>query len=360
MPIETAIWRIDDGIKRVEYSAIEAESRLEGILQTDLAIIDPGLMVIGRQVQTAYGKVIDLLAVNSEGNLNVIELKRGRAPREAVAQLLDYATWVQSLTNEEIKDIYAAFDKDREFEEAFVDYFGTDPPEILNENHSLVVVGTELDNSTERIIDYLSTNFGVPVNAVFFQYYKEGASEFLARTWLIDPQQVEAQASKASARRGGKEPWNGRDFYVSLGEGEHRNWDDCARYGFVSAGQGKWYSSTLHLLFPGARVFVCIPKTGYVGVGTVIEKAIPVRQFMVDANGGKKPLLEMALEAPHMDENADDQELSEYVVRIQWVRTETRDSAVWEKGMFANQNSACKLRNRYTLERLYRHFELED
>jgi hypothetical protein len=30
------------------------------------------------------------------------------------------------------------------------------------------------------------------------------------------------------------------------------------------------------------------------------------------------------------------------------------------KGMFANQNSACRLRNRFTLEQLAAAFELED
>lgn len=33
--------------------------------------------------------------------------------------------------------------------------------------------------------------------------------------------------------------------------------------------------------FPGSRVFVNIPKTGYVGVGTVKEEAVPVKDFKV-------------------------------------------------------------------------------
>lgn len=61
---------------------------------------------------------------------------------------------------------------------------------------------------------------------------------------------------------------------MSLGEGEHRTWGDCRKYGFISGGQGKWYSQTLKLLFPGSRVYVNIPKTGYVGVGTVKERTI--------------------------------------------------------------------------------------
>jgi len=39
--------------------------------------------------------------------------------------------------------------------------------------------------------------------------------------------------------------------------------------------------------------------------------------------------------------NADDPQKSEYVVPIEWVKTLPKEKAVWEKGMFANQHTAC-------------------
>ena len=88
MPVEVALWRMGDKPKRVNFSPIDAESRLEQILAADPTIIDPNLLLIGRQVLTAYGKFIDLLALDCDGNLVVIELKRNRTPREVVAQCL--------------------------------------------------------------------------------------------------------------------------------------------------------------------------------------------------------------------------------------------------------------------------------
>lgn len=42
-------------------------------------------MLIGRQVNTDYGKRIDLLAINSDGDLLVIEIQGDRTPREVIA-----------------------------------------------------------------------------------------------------------------------------------------------------------------------------------------------------------------------------------------------------------------------------------
>ena len=97
MPIEVGIWRLGGKPERINFSPMEAEKRLEDALDADLPIVAPGLMLLGRQIQTDNGKYIDLLAVDSEGSLVVIELKRNRTPREVVAQVLDYAYWVQNL-----------------------------------------------------------------------------------------------------------------------------------------------------------------------------------------------------------------------------------------------------------------------
>lgn len=349
-------------------SAIDSEVMLEDALVKDLSILSPQLMLVGRQVSTSYGKFIDMLAMDASGDLSVIELKKNRTPREVVAQLLDYASWVQSLSYEEISAIYSGSNQGKKLEEGFDDAFGTSLPEQINQNHVLIVVASELDSSTERIINYLSDNYGVPINAVFFRFFRDGDRNYLARTWLIDPEEVERKVSKSKSKKG-SEPWNGRDFYVSLGEGERRNWDDCRKYGFVSGGGGKWYSQTLKLLFPGSRVFVNIPKTGYVGVGTVIEGAVPITDFEVleDLMKGKVrefdykiPILDAPLAASKMGENADDMDLCEYLVRVEWIKTVPRNEAYWEKGLFALQHTACRLTSSFTIDRLSQHFGLDD
>ena len=360
MPIEVGFWRIDGRLRRVEPSRLERESTLERLLVEDPSLLGEDLLVLGKQVTTGFGKRIDLLAVNADGELVVIELKRDRTPRDVVAQLLDYASWVRELTYEDVREVFDSFSRAASqsgevmrFEEAFSQKFGASPPESLNQSHRLIAVASEMDAETERIVAYLGEDYAVPINVVLFSYFKDGANEYLSRTWLRDPMKTADTGRK-------KEQWNGLDFYVSLGEGKHRSWEDCVRYGFISGGQGRWYSRTLEMLFPNARVFVCIPGSGYVGVGIVQENAVPVREVTVQVDGNTVPLLEAHLVAPNMDDNADDPDRCEYVVRVQWIKTVNSDQAIWETGMFANQNTVCRLRNSFTLERLIEHFGLED
>lgn len=359
MPIELGIWKLGQTLQPIEFSSIDAEKKLENSIIADLSLVHPRLMLIGRQVTTAFGKFIDLLGMEEGGNLVVVELKRKRTPREVVAQLLDYASWVTALSRDEISAIYSEKNSGRELEKGFAEAFGASLPDEINQSHRLIVVATDLDPSTERIINYLADKFGVPINAVFFRHFKDGKDEYITRSWLIDPTEAESKVSKSTGQKGG-EVWNGRDFYVALGENEHRNWDDCRKYGFVSGGQGRWYSQTLEQLFVGARVFVCIPGTGYVGVGDVKDTAKPVKDFNVTVKGKKVPILKAPLSAPEMDWNSNNLKNSEYLVRVEWTKAEPRDKAYWEKGMYANQNTVTKLRNRFTLERLIRHFGLED
>lgn len=359
MPIEVGVWRLGKKLTRVEFQPIETESKLEDTLATDLSVLSPGLMLIGRQIPTAFGKFIDLLAMDRDGNLIVIELKRNKTPREVVAQAIDYASWVEGLSHDEIAEIYTSKNDGKELEVGFEEAFHGSLPEELNDTHRMIIVASELDPSTERIITYLSNNFGVPINTVFFRYFQDNGSEYLTRSWLISPQEAEAQTSKFSTKKK-REPWNGRDFYVSLGEDSGQNWDDCRKFGFICGSGGKWYTQTLDALFENARVFVNIPKRGYVGVGKVVGRSTPVRDYTVMVDGKKTPILAAELVATGMDANSDDDEKCAYLVSVEWIKAVPREEAYWEKGLFALQHTACKLTSSFTIERLTKHFGIED
>lgn len=352
------VWRIDGGSpRRLPVEAMPSERELEEFLQRDPTLLGEPLLVIGRQVRTPHGKYIDLLAIDADGNLHVLELKRDRTPRDVVAQLLDYGSWVTNLDRDHVIEIANGL-LSQPFEAAFEDAFRTPPPDELNSELQLTIVASELDPGSERIVEYLAS-FGVPINAVFFSYLQDGDRRYLARSWLMQPD--EASADVAGRKAGKRAEWNGRDWFVSFGDGLGRSWEDGRRYGFISAGGDPWYSRTLRGLPVGARVFVHIAKAGFVGVGETLgpAKRFDAAQVLVD--GVWVPLASRELQFPYWHgESPDDvtDETAEYVVPVRWIAAVGRDSAYWEKGMFANQNSACKLRQQFTIERLTARFGL--
>lgn len=294
-----------------------------------------------------------MLGINEEGDLHIVEVKRDRTPREVVAQGLEYASWVRTLGYDDITEILESEAYDTEFESSFAEQFDTDPPEELNRNHSVTIVASELDSSTERIVEYLSEEYAVPINALLFNYYEDDGREYIGRTWLTNPTKPREQTKR-------RESWNGRDFYVNFGSSsETRAWADGQEYGFVAAGQGRTYSRPLEKLQPGHWVFVYVPGSGYVGVGTVVDEAVPVTEFQVKHEGREMNILDAPLEAKRMDANKDDLEMCEYLVRVDWIDSKSEEEAVWETGMFSVPNIVCKLRNQFTVERLIDAFDIE-
>src|SRR5438874_2928721 len=107
MPVEFGIWRIDEGVTPIPSSPLANEETLERILEQDLSILGLDLLLlIGRQVITTYGKRVDLLAINAEGHLYAIELKKGRTPREVVAQAIDYGYWLRDLADDDVIEVF--------------------------------------------------------------------------------------------------------------------------------------------------------------------------------------------------------------------------------------------------------------
>jgi len=195
MPQDVKIWEVREGdeLKEIQKTKLDLEERIENWLEKDISIIAGDLLVIGRQIETDFGGVIDLLCLESNGDVVIVELKRDKTPREITAQTLDYASWVKDLSNDKITQIANKYLGERgPFEDAFKKKFEDDVPEILNEHHSMLIVASEIDSSTERIIKYLSDSYGVGINAATFQYFRdEHDKEFLARVFLIEPGQVE-------------------------------------------------------------------------------------------------------------------------------------------------------------------------
>lgn len=206
MAEDIRIWEIseDKALNEIRKAELDLEVRLEEWIDKDISLISHDLLIIGRQIETDYGGVIDLLCLDSSGDIVIIELKKDKTPRDITAQVLDYASWVRDLSNERITEIADKYlETNGPLEDAYKKYFHEELPEILNENHKMIVLGSKIDSSTERIINYLSDFYGVAINAISFQYFKEDSGkEYLARVFLIEPKEVDRKSrTKRSSKR---------------------------------------------------------------------------------------------------------------------------------------------------------------
>lgn len=352
MPVRNNLWTVGDAPRALTETTLTNEDTLEQMIVGEPGILSPQWLLIGRQVHTGHNGYIDLLAMAPDGGLVVIELKRNRTPREVVAQALDYASWVDSLPNDQVAGIYEDFSDGGSLTQAFRHHFGEDLDEVdVNSNHQIVVVAASLDASTERIVDYLNAR-DIPINVVFFQVFQHGQDQLLSRTWLLDP--IETQLNASSSGHAERKVWNG-EFYVSFGDSASRNWEEARHYGFICGGGGNWYSNTLGSLSEGDRVWVNVPHTGYVGVGRVTGTRQAAKDFALDG----EPALDVLSKANYHREDRDDPDQCEYFVPVKWLDTVPLEQAFNEVGLFGNQNTvarptADKWHN--TVERLKREF----
>jgi hypothetical protein len=351
MAMNMTVWQVDGrSLKSLTKRKLDQEQRLEDWVAADPGLLGLAIVIIGRQVQTTFGGRIDLLGINQDGDLAVIELKRDKTPRDIIAQVLDYASWVDELGHEDIGQIAAGY-LGKSLSETFKEHFDSPMPDTINSTHQMVIVAAELDDASERIAQYLASRHSVNINVVFFNVFDHEGKELLARSWLMDPLIVEDRSDPKK-----RAPWSGI-WYVNIGEEYDRNWKDRQIYGFVSAGGGEMYSDPLNRLKLGDKLFAYIKKRGYVGFGEVTQERVLAAEFVPD--GQEKPLPELKLITP-VHPNPPQDGKAEYAVGVRWIDTVDHNDAKRFTGVFANQNVVCKLRDPTTLEFLRTEFKTEE
>lgn len=345
----TSLFKVEAGkLVKAQPRTLSRENLIEDWVAADPDLLGLDAIIIGRQVTTDHGKYIDLLALDRSGGLVVIELKKDRTPRDIVAQVLDYGSWIHTLTTPAIYELAERHRKQR-LSTLYQEQFGERIPDRLNGSHSMLIVASELDPASRRIVEYLSEEHGVAINTAFFNVFEVDGQEWLTANFLLDQAEVEERSDRKV-----QPPWSGY-YFVNVGEGEHRSWVDMMKYGFVGAGHGEFYSKRLAQLKSGDKIFAYQSGMGYIGCGIVTSAKEPSAEFRT-ADG---LLFDQPLSQPGLKDCADDPELAEYAVGVEWKKTFNFDQAKTFKGAFANQNVVCKLRDPATIDFLIHEFEVE-
>lgn len=160
--------------------SIELEQHLESWLENNPWILVQGdsILWIGRQTSAPVEDTTifpDLLGVDTRGNLVIVELKRNRTPRDTVAQLLDYATWANELSESRIHEIAEHyFDNQNGFSgKTFSDAFRevllineTDEVPPLNRGLRLFILAGRISDRILKVCRFLRSSCRMDVSCV--------------------------------------------------------------------------------------------------------------------------------------------------------------------------------------------------
>ncbi|MCB9153894.1 MAG: DUF91 domain-containing protein [Caldilineae bacterium] len=203
MATEIKTWQIINGKLVIVETTLADSGRkealdLEAWIASNPAIIGSGVVIIGRQVQTKSGP-LDLLAIDRAGNIAIIELKRDILPREALAQAIDYASDIASWSIDRISEICAKY-TGKSLDDVITESFPDANLENVNVNETqrIMLVGFAIEPSLERMINWLSNNSGVNINAVILKYTKtRSGDELLTRTSIISEEVEQDRISRS-------------------------------------------------------------------------------------------------------------------------------------------------------------------
>lgn len=161
-------------LEKVKTDSIDYEKDFENWLENSPVVLldddsESTVLWIGRQVTARVGdvgKYPDLIGIDSNGDLVIVELKKGKTPREVVAQILEYASWGESLTYDDlnaITQVYYSSDKDlcnKSLLEIFSNVFLPESEEEednihFNVNQKLYIVAEEISPIVKQMAMHL-------------------------------------------------------------------------------------------------------------------------------------------------------------------------------------------------------------
>jgi Endonuclease NucS len=321
-------------------------------------ILGEELLVIGKETILSSGKRLDLLCVDKNAALVVVELKRDDSGSDVEWQAIKYVSYCSNFTHDDIFRQYAKYlGKDQATAAKAIEEFIDSDIEKLNKEQRIILASRDFNSEVISAILWLS-EFGVDIQCTRLAPYSDEAGNVFIKPETIIPlpeakDYIERKELKQRKIVNSVVEWTGY-WFVNVGEGVHRTWEDNVKFGFIGAGQGRSYSQALNRLSVGDKIYAYMKGLGYVGFGEVVSPAVMIKDFMTLDT--QVPLLKAGLSALKPAENSDDEALSDWVIGVRWHKTVVKNRAKTFAGVFANQNIVCKLRHEQTLQFVQKEF----
>ena len=207
MGTEIKVWAIkEEKMEPLPETSLAEAGRKENQLREWIIhnpeILGENILIIGKEVHH-----LDLLGIDESGNTVIIELKREELkPREALAQALEYAANIATWERDKLDDVCKEYNNDKSLDDIMAERFDIEPDELddlaINQAQRILLVGTSIDDSLQRMIEWLSNEYEMAINFILLKYVKTSSEELIIKTIII-PEEVEKEKAQ---RKQGKRP----------------------------------------------------------------------------------------------------------------------------------------------------------
>ncbi len=174
-----------DGASKYEKKPVEAEKQIEDELTKHPSILGRDYFLIGRQVRTSLGGIIDLLGIDQEGNLVIIEIKKGSPNRNVISQIIEYAVWASGLQYEDVRKITQENQlyKSKDLYEKFKSKLKNGEP--FNQGQRLYIVTEDTDEKIKEICMYLRKR-GIDIKCVQLNFFEREGQRLVQTHFVVD------------------------------------------------------------------------------------------------------------------------------------------------------------------------------
>ena len=189
----------DDNLEPVPATTFEAEQLqeredLQRLLRDQPEVLEEGLFIVSEEFSNWQdsGRSIDLLALDSEGNLVVIELKRTQTGDHSELQAIRYAAMAANMTLEQIVEAHSRYLAKRGIDEdagmrilGHLDAVDESDADIHTERPRIVLASAAFSTELTTSVLWLRDNFEMNISCVKMQLYHSGDRLFFDSSQVI-------------------------------------------------------------------------------------------------------------------------------------------------------------------------------
>ena len=184
---EVKLWAIDGTHATALHHVHKTDSErlFEDILVANPSLLIEELSLIGRQTPTTGGEALDLLGIDGDGRLVVFELKRENLTRDAVTQVIDYSSFLASLSQNTLSQHITERSGVKGIQqiESFDEWYNNSfPGKGLDSLFPvrMYLVGLGADDKAIRMVEFLAGS-GVDISLLTFYGFSFHGQMFLAK-----------------------------------------------------------------------------------------------------------------------------------------------------------------------------------